>query len=35
MVAHPNVTELVEEMKNSATFYLLLTDQLVTKIDGS
>jgi len=25
----------LKEMKNSATFYLLQTDQLVTKIDGS
>ena len=25
----------LEEMKNSVTFYLLQTDQLVTKIDGS
>ena len=30
-----NVTELLEEMKNSAMFYLLQTDQLVTKIDRS
>jgi len=25
----------LKEMKNSTTFYLLQTDQLVTKIDGS
>ena len=25
----------LEEMKNSATFYLLQIDQLITKIDGS
>ena len=30
-----NVTELVEGVKNSVTFYLLQTDQLVTKINGS
>jgi len=30
-----NITELVEGDENSSTFYLLQTDQLVTKIDES
>ena len=30
-----NITELAEGMKNSATVYLLQTDRLVIKIDGS
>ena len=30
-----NITELAEGLKSNATFYLLQTNQLVTKINGS